>query len=89
MPSESDFEQTDAMREAIDWMLLHLGGAEDRRLRKEIARVVVGIASQRECDAETLVALAIEKLGEPSRKTHAGVALRWRTAEAFRKARLI
>ena len=62
-------EQTKVVRETIDSVLLHLSGGEDSVLRKEIARVVLNIANEGDYDGDTLTILAIEKLGEPVRRT--------------------
>jgi hypothetical protein len=71
MPNnEFSFEQTNAMRQAIDIVICHLGGSDDIKRQTEVARVVLITAiSRREYDADTLANLTIEQLREPSRKT--------------------
>ena len=63
------FKQITIMRRAIDIIQHHLGDADDSGLRSEIARVVFRIACERDCNCDALVMLAIEKLGEPARRT--------------------
>jgi hypothetical protein len=62
-------EQTKVVHEAIDNVLDHLGGGEDRVLRNEIGRVVRSIANHSDYDAVALTILAIATLGEPARRT--------------------
>jgi hypothetical protein len=68
--NEFNFEQTNAMREAIEIVVRHLGGSEDNKQRTEVAKFVLSIAfNRRRYSAESLANLALEQLGEPSRKT--------------------
>ena len=63
------FEETKAIRQAVDMVLHHLGDADDHSLRAEIARVVLSIAQARDYGVDALVILTIEKLGEPVRRS--------------------
>jgi hypothetical protein len=61
MPNnEFSFEQTNAMRQAIDIVICHLGGSDDIKRQTEVARVVLITAiSRREYDADTLANLTM------------------------------
>ena len=50
-----DFEQTGVMRAALDMVVGHLGGQADEQRRTEIARLILTIAAEGDCDATTLV----------------------------------
>jgi len=57
------------MSAAIKTVLYHRDGEDDRKLRALVTRVVLAIANLGDFDKETLTILAIEKLGEPARKS--------------------
>jgi hypothetical protein len=65
--NESSYERTSVMRSAIE-MVLRLTKDGDKR-RDEVAKVVLSIADQGDCDAHTLAILAIEAMSEPSQKS--------------------
>ena len=52
------------MRRAIDLISerLHLSSKDMEERRAEIARIVLSIANQHDCDAPTLAKLALEKM---------------------------
>jgi hypothetical protein len=62
-------EQVATMSAAIKTVLYHRDGEDDRKLRALVTRVVLAIANLGDFDKETLTILAIEKLGEPARKS--------------------
>jgi hypothetical protein len=65
--NESRDEQTSIIQAAIEMVARHSKDGDVDR--DEIVKVVLKIANDGDHDANTLANLAIEKMGEPSRKT--------------------
>jgi hypothetical protein len=68
--NEFDFEQTAAMRAAIDMVVAVLGDTFDRR-RTEVAQIVINLANQADYNAPTLATMVLDALDR--RKIRVGV----------------
>jgi hypothetical protein len=66
--NEFDFEQSNAMRIAIDMVVTTLGNNSDKS-RTEIARIVLGVASQGDFSAGALATMTLDKWDDLERRT--------------------
>jgi hypothetical protein len=65
---EFDFEQSNAMRIAIDMVVTTLGNNSEKN-RTDIARIVLSIASEGDFSAGALARMTLDKLDDQERKT--------------------
>jgi hypothetical protein len=72
--NEFSYEQTGAMRTAIDMVLAATAEGDGDVRRSEIARIVLSIADQDNCEASTLAKLTLERLGASGEAFHAAPA---------------
>jgi hypothetical protein len=65
--NEFDFEQSNAMRIAIDMVVTTLGNNSDKS-RTEIARIVLSIANQGDFSAAAIAKMTLDRLDDQERK---------------------
>jgi len=69
--NEFTYEQTIAMRIAVDMVLAAAGEGDGDVRRSEIERIVLGIADEDNCEASTLAKLTLERLNDSGQAFYA------------------
>jgi hypothetical protein len=66
--NEFDFEQSSAMRIAIDMVVITLGNNSEKN-RTDIARIVLSVANQGDFSAAAIAKMTLDRLDDQARKT--------------------
>jgi hypothetical protein len=66
--NEFDFEQSNAMRIAIDMVVITLGNNSEKN-RTDIARIVLSVANQGDFSAAAIAKMTLDRLDDQARKT--------------------